>query len=226
MKWLVAVTAVGALGALACTDISTPSRPVPYESRLFIAFDSNGTPAIDSLRFRWPASSLPVRYWVEDSLNAPLHLRNAITTWKGAFLYGEWDATVVNDSSQADVIVRVQQPPIKPGPTPLRMRALRLECEGATDIDTVSTRRELRVPLRIYLNPRLPDDPDLDLCMGITAVHEMGHSMGLFQHAADPEDIMNADPVATKLSDRDVSTIEALYHRKADMVPVRSPALD
>jgi predicted Zn-dependent protease len=211
---------------LGCSDISTPTRPVPYESRLFVFYDNNGTPAIDSLRFRWISAEQPVHYWVEDSLNAPAHVRNAISVWKGAFLYGEWDATLVSDSSQADVIVRVQQPPIKPGPAPLRMLGRRLECEGATDIDTVSTRRELRLPIRVYLNPRLPSDPDLDLCMRITAIHELGHSMGLFQHSADPLDIMFADPVATELSDRDISTIEALYHRKRDMVPVHTSTLD
>ena len=206
---------------VACGEVSAPNRPVPYESRLFVSFDDNGTPAIDSLRFHWPASSLPVSYWVEDSLNAPGHVTDAIAAWKEAFLYREWDARVVSDSNAADVIVRVMQAPPKPGPAQFRFFSLRPECEGVTDIDTVSTRRELRLPLRIYLNPRLPGDDQMGLCMGLTAIHEMGHTMGLFQHTTDPADIMFTDPVATELSDRDVSTIEALYHRESDMVPVR-----
>lgn len=205
----------------ACTELSAPARSVPYESRLFVSFDNNGTPAIDSIRFHWPSSSMPVRYWVEDSLGVPAHVRNAIQTWKSAFLYREWDAVVVGDSASADVIVRVVQPPPKPGPATFRFLSLAPECEGATDIDTVATRRELRLPLRIYLNPRLPNDPNLGQCMDLTAVHEMGHSMGLFQHTTDPLDIMFTDPVATKLSGRDVATIEALYHRESDMEPVR-----
>jgi predicted Zn-dependent protease len=211
---------IGILGALACTELSAPTRAVPYESRLFIPFDDNGTPAIDSVRFHWPASSIPVTYWVEDSLNAPAHARAAIETWKRAFLYGEWDARVVSDSSSADVIVRVLQPPVKPAPQLLRFASRRPECEGATDIDTVATRRELRLPVRIYVSPRLINDPSLALCMEITTTHEMGHSMGLFQHSGDPVDIMYADPEATELSARDIATIEALYHRQADMLPV------
>lgn len=206
---------------VACGEVSAPNRPVPYESRLFINYDNNGTPAVDSLRFHWPASSMPVSYWVQDSLNAPGHVQAAIQTWKEAFLYREWDARLVTDSNSADVIVRVMQAPPKPAPALLRFFSLRPECEGVTDIDTVATRRQLRLPLRIYLNPRLPGDPSLGLCMGLTAVHEMGHSMGLFQHTTDPADIMFTDPVATELSDRDISTIEALYHRASDMVPVR-----
>jgi predicted Zn-dependent protease len=210
-----------ALLLAACTELSAPSRPVPYESRLFVSFDNNGTPAIDSLRFRWPQSSMPVRYWVEDSLDVPNHIRAAIETWKGAFLYREWNAEVVNDSNSADVIVRVMLAPPKPAPALLRFFSRAPECEGVTDVDTVATRRELELPLRIYLNPRLPNDPALGECLGLTAVHEMGHTMGLFQHTGNSDDIMFTDPVATELSDRDIATIEALYHRESDMQPVR-----
>jgi len=209
----------GGAAFLACTNIGGPSRPVPYESRLFVPFDSNGVPAIDSLRFHWPHSSLPVTYWVEDSLQAPQHIRNAIGQWRTAFLYGEWDAKVVGDSLSADVIVRVLQPPVKPAPSFLRLGSMRPECEGETFIDTASTRFQLRLPVRIYLNPRFVND-SLNLCMDITATHEMGHSMGLIQHSSDPQDIMFSDPVVTKISARDIATVEALYHRQADIVPV------
>lgn len=208
-----------AAGLLSCTDLGPPSRPTPYESRLFVPFDDNGVPAVDSLRFHWPRSSLPVSYWVEDSLNAPTHVRNAIARWKGAFLYHEWDARLVSDSTTADVIVRVELPPPKAGLAPMRLESLRPECEGATDVDTVSSRREFRLPVRIYINPRVTD-ANLDLCLDITTTHEMGHSMGLFQHTSDSRDIMFSNPVATALSDRDISTVSTLYHRTADMVPV------
>jgi predicted Zn-dependent protease len=221
LRGFAASGAVIALALVACSELSAPTRPVPYESRLFVPFDNNGTPAIDSLRFRWPSSSIPVTYWVEDSLNVPSHVQAAIDEWKGAFLYGEWDAQIVTDSNSADVIVRVIQPPPKPVPAHLRFMSLRPECEGATDIDTVATRRQLRLPVRVYLNPRLPGDANLDLCMGITATHELGHTLGLFQHTTDQLDIMNTDPVATELSERDIATVEALYHRESDMVPLR-----
>ncbi|MEP7325929.1 MAG: matrixin family metalloprotease [Gemmatimonadota bacterium] len=214
-----ALLAAGALSA-GCTDIGTPSRAVPYESRLFIPFDNGGQPAVDSLRFHWPRSSFPVRYWVEDSLEAPALVRGAIATWKEAFLYREWDAAVVSDSSSADVIVRVENIPPKPGPSTIRLASLRPECEGATDVDTVANRREFLVPVRIFLNPKFQSD-SLGLCMRITATHEVGHSMGLLQHSGDVNDIMFTDPRANGLSVRDIATVEALYHRESDMHPVR-----
>lgn len=218
MMRLLLLVAAALLGG--CTDIGTPSRAVPYESRLFVPFDSLGQPAVDSLRFHWPRPSVPVRYWVEDSMEAPAHVRNAIATWKAAFLYHEWDATVVSDSNSADVIVRVLNPPPKPGPSTIRMSSMRPECEGATDVDTVGTRREFLVPVRVFLNPKFQDD-SLNFCLRITAIHELGHTMGLFQHSPDVTDIMFTDPEASRLSTRDIATVEALYHRDPDMLPVR-----
>lgn len=217
--WLAAGAATAGV-LIACSDLGAPSRPVPYESRLFVPFDDNGQPAVDSIRFHWPRSSRPVTYWVEDSLGVPVQVQDAIDRWKGAFLYREWDGTMISDSNAADVIVRVLVPPPKPGLVWFRRESLRPECEGATDIDTVTTRQEFRVPVRIYLNPKFASD-SLSLCLGITATHELGHSIGLFQHTGDALDIMFANPVVTQLSARDIATIEALYHRETDMVPVR-----
>src|SRR3989304_10468447 len=87
---------------LACTDVSSPSRGGRYDWRLFVPFDSLG-PHVDTLSFHWTQAQLPVRIWVQDSLNAPVHVQNAIAVWKAAFLYGEYDATVVRDSATAHV---------------------------------------------------------------------------------------------------------------------------
>ena len=85
---------------------------------------------------------------------------------------------VVTDSNSADVIIRVLTIPPKPSPSTIRMASMRPECEGATDVDTVATRQEFMVPVRVYLNPKFPSD-SLGLCMRITAIHEVGHTMGL-----------------------------------------------
>ena len=61
---------------------------------------------VDTLSFHWPRSSLPVKVWAEDALNLPSHTRRGLDQWEEAFLYGEFAAVVVSDSSTADVIVR------------------------------------------------------------------------------------------------------------------------
>jgi predicted Zn-dependent protease len=201
----------------ACTDIAGPARPAPYEWRLFIPNDTGG---VDSLSFHWPRASLPVRFWAEDTFNLSRHVADGIARWKTAFLYGEYDGVLVPDSSSADVIVRAGLPPKNGLAPPERFDALLPECEGATVFDTVATRHELGLPMRIYINQRLPTG-DLDACLEVTVAHEIGHSLGLFDHTTDTLDLMYSNPVATGLSPRDVRTAEVIYHIPADMVPVR-----
>jgi hypothetical protein len=95
------------------------------------------------------------------------------------------------------------------------------QCEGATDFDTVATRFELSVPLHVYVNPLVPsNDPDLARCLRVTTAHELGHSLGIFQHSPDVNDLMFSAPAVDPLSQRDINTVQTLYHFPSDMVPV------
>ncbi len=212
-RWIAAAILVAGGGGLASSDLTAPLRTDIYEWRLVV-----GT---DTLSFRWPASSLPVKIWVEDSLGMPQHIQRGIDQWRGAFLYGEYDARIVSDSLTADVLVRVLVPPPKPSPTRLGS-ALAPGCEGATDVDTAATRFQLRLPMRVYVYPKFdPSQVDLTSCFEVTAAHELGHSLGLFRHTADTTDLMYSNPTARRLSGRDIRTAEVVYHFPANLVPVR-----
>ena len=96
---------------------------------------------------------------MEDTDDLPGHIARAIDVWEAAFLYREFEATLVSDSTTADVIVRGGPP----GPK-LRMKrlhsAMAPECAGATDLDIDVANAELRLPIRLFIDPRsLPDDP-------------------------------------------------------------------
>ncbi len=200
---------------IACSDIVAPSRSARYDWRLIVNYDSAGLPLVDTLSFHWPRNRLPVRIWVEDQFDMPSHIRHGISLWKSAFLYHEWDATIVSDSSAADVIVRTIQPP-----PVVRLFGRVPSCVGATDVDTAATRFELKVPIRVFVVPSVLGAADLDQCLETVAAHELGHSMGLFQHSADSTDIMATVPTATGLTARDVGTALNAYHFRPDMVPV------
>jgi predicted Zn-dependent protease len=206
-------TALGLVAAAAaCSDIATPIRNDFYESRLIMP--SATGPGEDSLTFHWPESRLPVRFWVEDAASLPQNVPAAIAAWRKAFLYGEFDATVVSDSSTADVIVRAGA---APGTLFDRARlhsALAPECSGATDLDISADHTQLRLPVRVYVDPGAGSAaPGVPECLALTTTHEVGHALGIWRHSVVPTDLMYTDPAVTAPSERDLGTAEVLYHR-------------
>jgi len=154
-----------------------------------------------------------VRFWAEDSLNLPAHVQQGIGEWEAAFLYGEFSGIMVSDSSTADVIVRVGIAP-KGGFSITRLeRGAAPECQGATDIELSTSGDQILRPLRVYVDQRFaPGSPGVDECMALTTTHEIGHSLGIFAHSPNPEDIMYGDPAVSTLSSRDRATAELAYH--------------
>jgi predicted Zn-dependent protease len=202
--------------AAACSDIATPIRQDFYEWRL-IGPSATGS-GEDSLSFHWPRSRLPVRFWVEDAASLPQNVTAGIAAWRKAFLYGEFDATIVSDSSTADVIVRA-------GPAPGTLfdrarlhSALAPECSGATDLDISADHTELRTPIRVYVDPHAnPDAAGLPECLALTTTHELGHALGIWRHSVAATDLMYVDPIVAAPSERDLGTAEVLYHRTPDL---------
>jgi predicted Zn-dependent protease len=192
-----------------CADIAAPSRTNAYEWRRIIP----AATGLDTLSFHWPQSRLPVRIWAQDTLNLPAHVRQGIDVWEAAFLYGEFRAVVVSDSNVADVIVTSGIAP-EGGFLVTRVESsMAPECQGATDIELAASGLEILPPMRVYVDPRFePAAPGVDACMALTTTHELGHSLGIFAHSLNPEDIMFADPVVTTLSPRDRATAELAYH--------------
>ncbi|HEY9505935.1 MAG TPA: hypothetical protein VIQ27_08190 [Gemmatimonadales bacterium] len=213
------LAAATALATLACSDIGAPVRSDLYEWRL--EAPSVPGPGLDTLSFHWGRNEQPVRIWVEDAFGLPDHVARAIDVWESAFLYGELEATLVSDSTQADVLVR--------GGTPEgKLRSLRLhsglrpECAGVTDLDIDVANHQLRLPIRVFVDPRsLPDDPGIEPCLALTSIHELGHAIGIFNHSDDPDDIMYLDPEVDLPSTRDITTAEAAYHTPANLQVVR-----
>jgi predicted Zn-dependent protease len=207
------------LTTLACSDIGAPVRSDLYEWRL--EAPSVPGPGLDTLSFHWDRNQQPVRVWVEDASELPDHVARAIDVWESAFLYGEFDATLVSDSAAADVIVRGGTPDGKLRRLRLHS-AVRPECAGVTDLDIDVATRELRLPIRVFVDPRsLPEDPGIEPCLALTSIHELGHALGIFAHSEDPEDIMYTDPEADLPSGRDISTAEAAYHTPSNLQAVR-----
>jgi hypothetical protein len=211
-RWTALLLAAAA--AVACSDIASPLRSDFYEWRI-IAPSPSGT-GEDTISFHWQQSDLPVRVWVEDGAGLPDHMRRAIDVWKSEFLYHEFDGTEVSDSSTADIIVLASSAPsvkdVSPAVTRLHS-ALAPECSGETRLQISDDHTQLLLPFRVYINPLGdPTAPAVADCLALTSIHELGHTLGIFQHSPDSTDIMFELPVVPLPSERDRNTAEVIYH--------------
>jgi hypothetical protein len=130
----------------------------------------------------------------------------------------------VSDSGSADVIVRATSaPPVKSivGSVTRLHRLLAPQCSGETVVQISDDHRQLLLPVHIFINPLLdPASPGVADCLALTSIHELGHSLGIFQHSTSPADIMFLEPVVALPSERDRNTAEVIYHLPSSLEAV------
>jgi predicted Zn-dependent protease len=197
--------AVGVLVA-ACSNIASPAVNDIYEYR---AFEFG-----DTLAFHWPRELLPVRIWVAADSPIRPYVVTAISRWQDAFLYGEFRATLVADSSTADVIVR--NTPSDVGGVLLRRPILARapQCNGETDPSLDPSSKTVQLPMHLFMYAVVSDAvPGIPACYSITMTHEVGHVIGILAHSPHSDDVMFANPEFDGISDRDRQTAITLYHR-------------
>lgn len=199
LSWMSIVFVAG------CSDINAPNRSDFYEWRLIVAAGGGGA---DTLGFTWPRDRSNVTFWAQDTLDLPARVDRAIGTWRSQFLYGEFSGTRIADSSAADVLVFGRGAPGSIG-----LQSMAPECVGATDVAINQATKLLTLPIRVYVLPRADlSAPGVDACLDLTTAHEIGHSIGLFEHSDDPADLMYFNPVVAGPSVRDRNTVQRAYH--------------
>jgi predicted Zn-dependent protease len=176
----------------------------------------------DTLVFRWPATSLPIKVFAEPVGQLPQYASDGLRAWQRQFLYGEFRATLVADSSTADLLVVLTGNP--PPDTPLTDDPPRFVCEGVTFVPprVVDGSGQLRFTSRMQIEVRAfpgADPTDAVNCLARVTTHEIGHALGIFAHSNDPFDLMFDAPTVTTPSLRDQATIQLLYHTRADVLP-------
>ena len=206
-----------------CSDILTPSRTPRYLSDL--AGDV----------FRWPSDRLPVRYYADTRGMMPELVSRSVQIWEAQFLYGEFKATLVADSSSADVLVLWQDsvPPDVPPDTAGAVGA----CDGLTQYIIDSTAAlpprsgtgtmsgiepplTMTAPIRVHLRVRPGfTGGQVAACMPRVAAHEMGHTIGILTHSPATTDLMWGTPTTDTPTTRDRNTAQVLYHTAPTIAP-------
>jgi len=198
---------VAVVAAVACKD-STVNECLESGAT---AYHVNA-PGDTTVVFRWPASFMPVRYYAKDTLALDANTNAALQLWTNAFRCGEVSTVRVTDSTLADVIVRhtASMPAIPAGATVMAADSAGT-CGGRTDFFLDSLGRLVR-PMHAYVWPVGTDPVAIAACFRFTTSHEIGHSLGLFEHSPDAGDIMYTVPRRSTLSINDRFTIQLLYH--------------
>jgi predicted Zn-dependent protease len=202
--------AVGLLAGLACREPTLPPNHTPA-----YAFDYFGDV------FRWPQDRIPVRYYADPRGAMRAYVTRALDLWERQFLYGEFRAVLVSDSTRADVIVTWTDsvPPDVPPDEGAPVKA----CGGTTtpdfDISGTALSGPIHTSLTVLASAATP--AQLAACMRRTVVHELGHTLGIFQEAPDPDTlyIMYFTPLVSAPADGDRRTVEVLYHTTPTIAP-------
>ena len=204
--------AAGLVATVACEGAVAPRRLSIYSYA-----DTIGG---QRLVFHWPGAYLPIRYYAYPDAPLPQLVGGGLARWEAQFLYGEFRAVLVTDSTQADVIVAFQgaaPPPAEPDTV-----GAVVACQGRTD--PIVAGATLERPIRVSLSVFSGFTPgQVAACIDRVTLHELGHTLGLFNqsHAgADATDLMNAFPRVYQPGARDRATVEVLYHT----APTVSPA--
>lgn len=203
------VFAVALLGAAACDEAAAPAREATYPFDLFES----------GLVFHWSPDRLPIRYWVAGDAGAVGEFVEAgLRVWEEQFLYGEFRGVVVDDSTQADVLVWVT-PATPPAGTPNDDPPELGACDGATAFE-LNEADALTGPfeVRVAWDARYSDGAVVN-CLERVTIHEIGHTIGLFGHSTNELDLMHPIPRVRAPSPYDRTTAEVLYHTAPTITP-------
>lgn len=207
---------VGALTLAGCEGAVAPMRQAAYD------FDLYGT----GLVFHWTPERLPVRYWVAPDAGVVRgFVAEGIERWTDQFLWGEYRGVLVEDSTEADVLVRVT-PPAPPTGQPTDDPPVVGACGGVTSNDTTAAPgpRALVGPFRMVIGwDERYADADVVNCLERVTAHEIGHTIGLFGHSPNDFDLMNGTPRVAAPSIGDRVTAEVLYRTPPSILPPGVP---
>ncbi len=205
------ILALATLGLLAGCEVTAPNRSDFYAFQL----------QPENVVFSWPADRLPVTYFAQSIGALPDYVRSGLDLWESQFLYGEFEGALTTDSAHADVQVTLEGG--APPAAALTSDPPVIACDGSTSA-FLGSGQQLAGPILIHIRWFSGFTPaDVANCLSRITAHEIGHSLGLFQHSTRATDLMFGVPAVREPSSRDRTTVEILYHTQPGLRPADRP---
>lgn len=208
-----------------CDAALIPARRAAdvYEFRL---------PITPPLVLRWPSGASVYVYVAaadESSARVPVlrdALRFGMAEWNQYATFGEYRLVETTDIERADVVLRWSD---EPSPVdlaecpPSSTRAVTTFCAESDNLaeglatfpraDGGSSRVKMVVSI-------LPSESSVPGRVRALVTHELGHVLGIARHSDQPRDLMYSEELTTtRLSRRDIATIQLLYQLQPQVVP-------
>jgi tetratricopeptide (TPR) repeat protein len=161
--------------------------------------------------YRWPASSMPIKVYINSSAGVPFYkneygeiLRRAFTDW-AKLSEGRVQFAFVRESADADIECIWTN----------NREHLADAAEGGEARVSVIEKRIVHAKVTLLTVPLVAEIPLTDNLIRSLCLHEIGHSLGLRGHSRNPDDIMFFSERKTddfpELSKRDKNTLLRLY---------------
>jgi predicted Zn-dependent protease len=191
----------------------TLAQPTPVSTNHYLS-----NVLLNGKVIHWNLSYMPLKVYITPANNLPnwsqasnTTVEQALTTWSQA-LNGKVFFKTVSTPQQADIVVKWQPqlPAHLLGQNPFKAvnnKILQSDITLATHHPTTAA------PLTLAQLKQ-------------TAIHELGHALGLMGHSSHPQDRLysHSNPLQTQpLTQRDINTIRLLYSTKADITNDAQP---
>lgn len=181
--------------------------------------------------YHWPLGST-ISIHVDNSTAPPLAgvdlpatVNQAIALWEETIYYREFDARIVNDPADADVVVQLSTaPPIviiptgcvrgggaAPGVTTICTTGRTVVALPFASVDPPASKVKMAVSVR-------RDAVGSDAAFLSLVAHELGHVFGIGGHSSDTDDLMHAAPTAPRPSEGDARTLRFVLQRPSALL--------
>ncbi len=171
------------------------------QSDNYVAFAHQGTHGQNLL---WPQSLNPIPVYINiapDQTPFVPVIEESLKAWETASK-GRIQFREVGNPERARITINLKAGPLAHPDMEVGQATYNLPDNQGLKVSITVNTGERDAP--ISLKDRL-------LQVNRLALHEIGHAIGIWGHSPDPNDIMFSHPIVSKLSQRDITTIQRLY---------------